>query len=151
MAEPLQVGDCLVSPLVDGLGEERIDTLEPIDGCVRNVAIRVPGTNTYIAEGVWTHNDVSSSSGPVLTDITHSSCSSSSGSSSSGNKSSGSSFSSSSGKISATFIGSSTGGTHSGSGTGFTHQSTRSHSGGGGFTFGNSAGSSGGNTFGEHR
>ncbi len=147
--ELLQVGDCLVTPTADGFGEERIDTLERIDGRVRTVAIRVPGTNTYLAEGVWTHNDLSSSSGPILTDITHSSSSSSSGSSS-GSKSSGSSFSSSSGSISATFIGSSSGGTPSGSGTGFTHQSTRSHSGGGG-TFGNSAGSSGGNTFGEHK
>lgn len=37
------------------------------------MAIRVPGTNTYLAEGVWTHNDASSGSGPGFTDVLSSS------------------------------------------------------------------------------
>lgn len=107
-AELLKVGDHLVT-LADGeLDEERIDALERIDGVVRTVAIRVPGTNTYLADGVWTHNDAdlaptSSRSGPGISDNTGggtgpslSPSSSSSSSSSSGSKSSGSSFSSSS-------------------------------------------------------
>ena len=62
-AELLRVGDYLIT-LADGqLDEERIDALERIDGIVRTVAIRVPGTNTYLADGVWTHNDAKSSSG----------------------------------------------------------------------------------------
>lgn len=107
-AELLKVGDYLIT-LTDGqLDEERIDALERIDGVVRTVAIRVPGTNTYLAEGVWTHNDAPSSShGPGISDSGGSgltvseslgSVSSSSGSSS-GSKSSGSSFSSSESSI----------------------------------------------------
>ena len=103
-AELVRVGDWLAT-LVDGqLDEERIDTLERIDGPVRTVAIRVPGTNTYLADGVWTHNDAptSSSSGPGFSDQSSgggpslSVGSSSSSSSSNGSKSSGSSFSGSS-------------------------------------------------------
>ncbi len=33
-----------------------------IDGEVRTVVIRIPSTNTYLADGVWTHNDAPSSS-----------------------------------------------------------------------------------------
>ncbi len=116
-AELLEVGDYLTT-LVDGqLDEERIDVIERIDGVVRTVAISVPGTNTYLAEGVWTHNDAKSSSesglgaapsaqssgpgfsnsgggtGPSISGSV--SGSSSSSGSSSGSKSSGSSFSSS--------------------------------------------------------
>lgn len=124
-AERLEVGDYLIT-LIDGeLDEERIDSLERIDGVVRTVALHVPGTNTYLAEGVWTHNDAKSSSGgpidlatsvksgvsPGITDslgfsnsasssgdsgLTILTSESSSSSSSSGSKSSGSSFSSSS-------------------------------------------------------
>jgi hypothetical protein len=120
-AEMLAVGDFLIT-LVDGeLDNERIDSLERIEGVVRTVAIHVPGTNTYLAEGVWTHNDTvgkTSSFGPGFTQnsstgpgisatggtgtgtgptISVLSSSSSESSSSSGSKSSGSSFSSSSG------------------------------------------------------
>ena len=115
----LAVGDYLIT-LVDGaLDEERIDSLERIDGVVRTVAIHVPGPNTSLAEGVWTHNDAkasssgagtflaptSSRSGPGFSNSAGSSgdsgltiltTGSSSSSSSSGRKSSGSSFSSSS-------------------------------------------------------
>lgn len=112
----LRVGDYLIT-LADGqLDEERIDALERIDGVVRTVAIHVPGINTYLAEGVWTHNDAKSSgggtglapsaqsSGPGFsnsagsqsTGLTILTSSSSASSSSSGSKSSGSSFSSSS-------------------------------------------------------
>lgn len=117
-AEMLAVGDHLIT-LVDGaLDEERIDSLERIDGVVRTVAIHVPGTNTYLAEDVWTHNDAkgsssagealtnqSSSHGPGISDsggssgdsgLTILTTGSSSSNSSSGSKSSGSSFSSSS-------------------------------------------------------
>ncbi|MEE9130443.1 MAG: hypothetical protein V3T84_10525 [Phycisphaerales bacterium] len=77
------------------------------------MAIRVPGTNTYLADGAWTHNDTedlqqSSKGGPGIsnsggsTGLTISesieTLSSSSGSSS-GSKSSGSSFSSSESSI----------------------------------------------------
>ena len=102
-AELLQVGDQLIT-LVDGeIAEERIDELERIDGIVRTVAIHVPGTNTYLADGVWTHNDAPSSSsrsGPGISNQTGSgtgpSISGSPSSSSSSGKSSGSSFSGSS-------------------------------------------------------
>jgi hypothetical protein len=126
-AEMLAFGDYLIT-LVDGeLDEERVDSLERIDARVRTVAIHVPGTNTYLAEGVWTHNDASGSSSAVeaLTNqssshspgISNSGGSSgesaftiattgSSSSNSSGSKSSGSSFSSSS---NSTFVISNTG------------------------------------------
>lgn len=118
-AEMLAVGDHLIT-LVDGaIEEERVDSLDRIDGVVRTAAIHVPGTNTYLAEGVWTHNDAkasssgagtflaptSSRSGPGFSNSAGSSgdsgltiltTGSSSSSSSSGSKSSGSSFSSSS-------------------------------------------------------
>jgi len=105
-------GESLVT--LDGgqLDEERIDSLERVDGVVRTVAIRVPGTNTYLADGVWTHNDADlkgssagpgiSNSGPGISNTgsgtgpSISGSASSSSSSSSGSKSSGSSFSSSS-------------------------------------------------------
>ena len=109
-ADLLEVGDFLIT-VVDGqLDEERLDTLERVDGVVRTVAIRVPGTNTYLADGVWTHNDADlkgssagpgiSNSGPGIsnsgsgTGPSISGSASSSSSSSSGSKSSGSSFSS---------------------------------------------------------
>ena len=103
-AELLKVGDYLIT-LVDGeIAEERIDELERVDGVVRTVALHVPGTNTYLADGVWTHNDAPtlSSSGPGISNsggssgLTILTTGSSSGSSSSGSKSSGSSFSGSS-------------------------------------------------------
>lgn len=104
-AELLNVGDYLITVSDGQLDEERIDSLERIDGIVRTVAIHVPGTNTYLADGVWTHNDAkaSSGSGPVASEsggttgpsASASSSGSSSGSSSS-SKSSSSSFSSSS-------------------------------------------------------
>ena len=109
-AELLRIGDYLIT-LADGqLDEERIDALERIDGVVRTVAIRVPDTNIYLADGVWTHNDADlkgssagpgvSNSGPGIsnsggtTGPSISVSGSSSSSSSSGSKSSGSSFSS---------------------------------------------------------
>lgn len=126
-AEMLAVGDYLTT-LVDGhLEEERLDAIERIDGVIRTVAIHVPGTNTYLAEGVWTHNDAKDS-GPGLSNLSNSgpgisnsggstgpsisaSVSTSGSSSSSGSKSSGSSFSS--GESSVVF--SNTGGTTSNS------------------------------------
>jgi hypothetical protein len=139
-AERLEVGDYLIT-LIDGkLDEERIDSRERVDGVVRTVAIHVPGTNTYLAEGVWTHNDAKgsgatnatfaatssgvgphiSNSGPGFSNSAGSSGdsgltiattgSSSSSSSSSGSKSSGSSFSSSS---NSSFVFSNTGGSGS--------------------------------------
>ena len=117
-AEHLKTGDYLITLIDDQMDEERIDSLERIEGVVRTVALHVPGTNTYLAEGVWTHNDAkgSSGAGTGLAPSAHSSgpgfsnsagssgdsgltiltTGSSSSSSSSGSKSSGSSFSSSS-------------------------------------------------------
>ena len=105
-ADLLRVGDHLITLAGDQLDEERVDSLERVDAVVRTVAIRVPGTNTYLADGVWTHNDAnlapsSTRSGPGISDQTASGTGpsisvsgSSSSSSSSGSKSSGSSFSS---------------------------------------------------------
>lgn len=87
-AEQLEPGDCLITRETDEFHEERIDSIERIDGRVRTVAIRVPGTNTYLADGAWTHNDAESS-GTIAPTV----LSSGSGSGSSGSKSSGSSFS----------------------------------------------------------
>ena len=103
-AELLKVGDSMITMDSGEIAEERIDELERIDGIVRTVAIHVPGTNTYLADGVWTHNDAPSSSsrsGPGISDQTGggtgpSISGSPSSSSSSGSKSSGSSFSGSS-------------------------------------------------------
>jgi len=146
-AELLQIGDCMITPTAGGFGEERIDSIERIDSRVRTVAIRVPGTNTYLAEGVWTHNDQASSSGPDITNSGPSlttggsiSASSSGSSSGSGSKSSGSSFSSSSASIVPTVV-SSSGGSGSGSGSGSGVSETNES--GAGLSFGNSAGSGG--------
>ena len=107
-AELLRVGDYVITLTGEQLDEERIDALERIDGPVRTVAIRVPGTNTYLADGAWTHNDggvAPTSSGPGFsisgsgTGPSISGSASSSSSSSSGSKSSGSSFSGSSSLI----------------------------------------------------
>jgi hypothetical protein len=104
-AELLRVGDHLITLAGNQLDEERVDSLERVDGVVRTVAIRVPDTNTYLADGVWTHNDADlapSSSGPGISAPGSGSgprisvLSSSSSSPSSGSESSGSSFSSSS-------------------------------------------------------
>ncbi len=94
----LRVGDHLVTLVGGQLAEERIETLERIDARARTVAIYVPGTNTYVADEAWTHNDVSGSPTISLSGASSGSSSSGSGSSSgsssgSGSKSSGSSFS----------------------------------------------------------
>lgn len=87
--EMLRLGDLL---LRHELTEEPITTIEQCDGVVATVAIHVPGTNTYVADGIWAHNDLAQFAGSA------SSSSSGSGSSSASDsgKSSGSSFSSSS-------------------------------------------------------
>lgn len=93
-AELLRVGDILITrqpgATGDGLAEEPIVTVERIAGRVRTVALCVPGTNTFLADGAWTHNTF----GPSI--LSSTSGSSSSSGSSSGSKSSGSSFSGSS-------------------------------------------------------
>lgn len=82
-AELLRIGDRLVR---HDLADEPVASIERIERSVRTVALHVPGTNVYVADGVFVHNDaLSSGSG-----------SGSSSSGSSGAKSSGSSFSSSS-------------------------------------------------------
>jgi len=79
----LRIGDRLVR---HDLADEPVASIERIERSVRTVALHVPGTNVYVADGVFVHNDaLSSGSG-----------SGSSSSGSSGDKSSGSSFSSSS-------------------------------------------------------
>jgi uncharacterized membrane protein YgcG len=87
--EMLRLGDVL---LRHDLTEEAIATIDRFDGIVATVAIHVPGTNTYVADGIWAHNDLAQFAGSA------SSSSSESGSSSASDsgKSSGSSFSSSS-------------------------------------------------------
>lgn len=85
-AELLSIGDRLIDA---DLNEEPILVLERIDTQVRTVSIHIPRTNTYLAEGVWTHNDMAKGS------IASSGGGSGSGSGS-GGKSSGSSLGSSS-------------------------------------------------------
>lgn len=78
----LRVGDHLVR---HDLADERIVSIERIDRTVRTVALHVPGTNVYLADGVWVHNDaLSSGSGGGS--------SSGGGGAGSSSKSSGSSF-----------------------------------------------------------
>lgn len=80
-AELLRVGDRLVR---HDLADEEIVSIERIQRTVRTVALHVPGTNVYLADGVWVHNDaLSSGSGGS---------GSSSGGAGSSSKSSGSSF-----------------------------------------------------------
>ncbi len=103
-ADLLQIGDHLVTP---DLNEEPITAIEHIPGRVRTASITVPGTNTYLADGAWVHNDLAKTgglSGGIGNTSGGSSSASTSGSgsgsgsgSSSGSKSSGSSFASSSG------------------------------------------------------
>jgi hypothetical protein len=85
-AELLQVGDYLITFVAGELDEEPIVSLERADAPVRTVRLHVPGTNTFLADGAWTHNDASRTGGSF-------SEGSSSSSSSSSSKSSGSSFS----------------------------------------------------------
>lgn len=54
-ADLLQVGDWLIG---QDQREERIESIQRIDAPARTVSIFVPGTNTYLAEGVWVHNDL---------------------------------------------------------------------------------------------
>ncbi|QOJ16297.1 MAG: hypothetical protein HRU76_01215 [Phycisphaeraceae bacterium] len=97
-AEFLKKGDYLIG---ERLAEELVETVERIDAPTRTVAIHIPGTNTFSAEGVWVHNDMpatahSSGSGSSSSGSGSGSGSSSSSGSSSASKSSGSSMSSSS-------------------------------------------------------
>ena len=122
-AELLKKGDFLVG---ERLAEELVETVDRVDAPSRTVAIHVPGTNTFSAEGVWVHNDMpatahssgsgssSSGSGSVSGSGSSSSSGSASSSGSSG-KSSGSSMSSSS---SGSSSGTTSGSNSSGSGTG---------------------------------
>jgi hypothetical protein len=104
-AHLLEVGDFLIVPAAGGgLAEERITSLDARAGVVRTVTIHVPGTNMFLADGAWTHNDMPSfdtfgspSSGSGSGSGSGSSSGSSSGSGSGGGKSSGSSFNSDSG------------------------------------------------------
>lgn len=77
----LRVGDHLVR---HDLADERIMSIERIERTVRTVALHVPGTNVYLADGVWVHNDAASSGSGGG--------SSSGGGAGSSSKSSGSSF-----------------------------------------------------------
>ncbi|MBX3404419.1 MAG: hypothetical protein KF699_13490 [Phycisphaeraceae bacterium] len=96
-AELLKKGDYLIG---ERLAEELVETVDRIEAPTRTVAIHIPGTNTFSAEGVWVHNDMpatahSSGSGSSSSGSGSGSGSSSS-SGSSASKSSGSSMSSSS-------------------------------------------------------
>lgn len=87
-AELVQVGDFLV----DGdLGGEEVREMEFRGGRNRTVSICVPGTNVYMAEGVWVHNDLQQASSSSPSSSSGSSSSSSSDSGGSDSKESGSS------------------------------------------------------------
>jgi len=100
-AELLSIGDRLIDA---DLNEEPITTIEHINASTRTVSIHIPGTNTYLAEGVWTHNDMAKAGASSLGGLSgagSSGAGSSGGGSGSGSgsggKSSGSSLASSSG------------------------------------------------------
>lgn len=102
-AELLRPGDFLIR---HDLSEEFVASVQRVDAPARTVALLVPGTNLYIADGVWVHNQV------VVPSIGESSASGSGGSGSggsgsgSGSKGSGSSFGSGSGSGSGSSSGS---------------------------------------------
>jgi uncharacterized membrane protein YgcG len=118
-AEFIKKGDYLIG---ERLAEELVETVDRIEAPTRTVAIHIPGTNTFSAEGVWVHNDMpataqssgSGSSSSGSGSASGSGSSSSGSSSGSSGKSSGSSMSSSSGSGS----GSGSGSSSSGGGTG---------------------------------
>ncbi len=117
-AEFIKKGDYLIG---ERLAEELVETVDRIEAPTRTVAIHIPGTNTFSAEGVWVHNDMpatahSSGSGSSSSGSgsgSGSGSSSSSGSSSGSGKSSGSSMS-----TSGSGSGSGSGSSSSGGGTG---------------------------------
>jgi hypothetical protein len=93
-ANLLEIGDLLVLP---DLREERVSSIDARPGLVRTVSIHVPGTNTYIAGGVWVHNALSldtmgSSANTLDTGGTMETSGSNSGSNSGSGKSGGSSW-----------------------------------------------------------
>jgi len=98
-AELLCIGDRLIDA---DLNEEPIITIEHIATPTRTVSIHIPGTNTYLAEGVWTHNDMAK--GSIASSGGGSSGGGSGSGSGSGGKSSSSSFGSSSGIQPATSV-----------------------------------------------
>lgn len=60
-----EVGFCSAEFIREGdellnfeLGTERVASIERVDGPVSTVSIHVPGTNVYLAGGVWVHNDI---------------------------------------------------------------------------------------------
>jgi len=55
-ADRLRVGDRLVTHVAGDLGEEPITSIELVEARARTVRIYVPGTNTFTADGAWTHN-----------------------------------------------------------------------------------------------
>lgn len=55
-AEFVEVGDAL---FLDALDEEIVVALERVAGRIRTVALQLPGTNTFLADGVWVHTDIS--------------------------------------------------------------------------------------------
>ncbi len=133
-AEFIRPGDFLID---EYMNEEEVDSVVRINAPTRTVAIHIPGTNTFLAEGVWVHNDMpatansssaatasgsGSGSAPESQSGTGSLSGSTSGSSSSGSsgsKSSGSSSFSTSGSSSGTGSGSMSGSSSpSGSGSG---------------------------------
>jgi hypothetical protein len=108
-AEFLKRGDYLIG---ERLAEELVETVERIDATTRTVAIHIPGTNTFSAEGVWVHNDM-----PATAHSSGSGSSSSGSGSGSGSGSSSSSGSSSGSKSSGSSMSSSGSGSGSGSGS----------------------------------
>jgi hypothetical protein len=56
-ADQLPAGDRLITAGADGtLGEEAVNAIERVAGRVRTVALYVPGTNTYLADGAHRPN-----------------------------------------------------------------------------------------------
>ncbi|MBX3384146.1 MAG: hypothetical protein KF864_11630 [Phycisphaeraceae bacterium] len=114
-AEFLQKGDYLIG---ERLAEELVETVDRIDAPTRTVAIHIPGTNTFSAEGVWVHNDM------PATAHSSGSGSSSSGSGSGSGSGSSSSSGSSSGSASKSSGSSMSSSSSSGSGSGSSSQSS---------------------------
>jgi len=129
----IQPNDFLID---EYMNEEEVESVVRIDAPTRTVAIHIPGTNTFLAEGVWVHNDMpnqtaqsgssgsssgsasGSGSGTASESGSGSASGSTSGSSSSGSSSGSKSSGSSSFSTSGSGSGSGSGSSSSGGGTG---------------------------------
>lgn len=132
-AELIKPGDFLIDEM---MAEEKVESVLFIDEPTRTVAVQIPGTNTLLAEGVWVHQDLTTSqtgaSGSTATTA------SGSGSGSAPESQSGS------GSMSGSTSGSSNSGSSSGSKSSGSSSFSSSSSGSGSGSGSGSASSSGG-------